>query len=263
MMIRSDTPEGAGVSSSAALSVATVLALSTLAGAPLQKLALARAAQKVEREHVGVPCGLMDQWASACGEAGQLLAMDFLTQQSEPVVVPANLALLIIDSGVRHANDDGAYAAVARACQDAAAALGVEHLRSAADFDRLEAPLRDKALYVRDENARVTAMAAALKSNDARTAGAILNASHQDLKRRFGVVVDATDRLAMLARSEPGVFGARQMGAGFGGSVVALCAADYASDSLSRILDRYCADERARANSFVARLGPGAGEVAT
>lgn len=263
LMIASTVPEGAGVSSSAALSVALVQALAAPWVRPPTGLALAQLAQAVERDFIGMPCGLMDQWASVCGAEGHVLRMDFQSQTASAVTVDGTVSMLVIDSGVRHRLTDGGYAAVRGACEAAAQQLGVPTLREAPrdQLGRLPLDLCRRARYVADENDRVDAVAAALRDGAVAQAGAIMTDGHAGLRDLFGVTAPETDALVGVATTTKGVFGARQMGGGFGGSVVALADASVGVAALETILTRINADAPMRANSFVARFVEGACEV--
>lgn len=216
--VSSDLPAGAGLSSSAALEVALALALG-FAGTTTQ---LAAACQRAEHQGTGVPCGILDQLASAAGVEGHALLLDCHTMSIEPVPVPDDLAFVIVPSGEERTLADSAYAARRAECEAAEELVGP--LRSAAlsDVDGIDDPvLRRRARHVVTENARVLATVDALRSCDAGRVGELFVESHRSLRDDFESstpVVDATvDRLCSL----PGVHGARMTGGGWGGCVVA------------------------------------------
>jgi galactokinase len=227
---------GAGLSSSAAVECSTLLAVSELWGHQRSRLELARLAQRAEIEVAGVPCGLMDQLASMEGRAGHALAVDFRTLAVEALPLPlerAALALLVIDTRSPHELAEGQYAERRRTCQSAAEALGVANLRAAtlSSLVRLERshPLElRRARHVISENARVTDSLAILHAardtgNAARleALGPILSAGHASLRDDFEVTVPRLDVAAAVAE-RAGALGARMVGGGFGGSVIAL-----------------------------------------
>jgi galactokinase len=237
VMIESDVPMGAGLSSSAALECASIAALAELWEHHRSALELARLAQRAEVEIAGVPCGLMDQLASMCAAEGHVLAVDFRALSVEPVpfeLERAGLALLVIDTRAPHALLDGAYAERRRACLEAAQRLGLESLRDAdaAALAPLDAHpvLRKRARHVISENARVldslSLLRAALDPEQAgRLAelGPLLHGSHASLRDDFEVTVPHLD-VAAEAAEGAGALGARMVGGGFGGSVLALIA---------------------------------------
>ena len=220
-----DVPQGSGLSSSAALEAALCLALLALAGAEEpDRSELARLCSRVESHWVGAETGLLDQLASLCSREGAALRIDFATLELRPV--PLELGgwrLVTLDSGAEHSHAAGGYNERRAECRAACEALGVEHL-SAADpeaAERLPEPLRRRARHVLSENARVDAMVAALDAGDLAEAGRLLDASHASLRDDYAASVPAVeDTVAALKRA--GAAGARMVGGGFGGSVLAL-----------------------------------------
>ncbi len=263
IMIDTDVPVGAGISSSAALEVASAYAF--LAGADAQRDAptIAAAARTAENDYVGVPCGPMDQIASACGVANHALLVDCRSLAVTPVAVPDTFAFVLIDSGVKHKLADGAYAARRADCEEAAGVLGIPLLRDAdeAMLGRLSGRLLMRARHVVRENARVLAAVVALRAGDARTLGALINASHASLKDDFEVTCAETDALQALAAATPGVHGARQMGGGFGGAVLLLCDAALAGAAGAAVADAYKMRVGVETKPLQVRLGRGAGEI--
>ncbi|HVZ31338.1 MAG TPA: galactokinase [Polyangiaceae bacterium] len=237
LLVDGDVPLGAGLSSSAALSCASTLALAELWGCVAPRLALARWAQRAEAEFAGVPCGLLDQIASLCSSAGHALLIDFETLELENLELnlsAAGLELWIIDT--RHARElaAGAYRARRESCEEAARALGVSSLRHATEKtlelrrDRLPPECQRRARHVLAENARVLAAAQLLRdlgvgADPARLGelGPLLSRSHASLRDDFEVSVPALD-VAVASAAGAGALGARLVGGGFGGSVLAL-----------------------------------------
>ena len=228
LAVDSDLPQGAGLSSSAALECAAALALDGLHGLGLPRQELATLAQRAENDFVGVPSGIMDQSASLLSRAGHALLLDCRTGVTADIPLDpaaAGLALLIIDTGARHALGDGRYAQRRRECEQAAARLGVASLRDVISPDglgRLADPvLRRRARHVVTENARVQQAVALLTGGDLAGVGALLYASHASLAGDFEVSWPEAD-VAVDAAMAAGALGARMMGGGFGGSVLAL-----------------------------------------
>ncbi|WP_411072264.1 galactokinase [Streptomyces sp. cmx-4-25] len=235
--LASTVPTGAGLSSSAALEVVTALALNDLFGLGLSRPELARIAQRAENAFVGVPCGIMDQMASACAEEGHALHLDTrdLSYRQVPFDPAAEgLTLLVVDTRVKHALGDGAYAERRAGCEAGARALGVRTLREvdAARLPEALARLDDGTVrrYVRhvvSDNARVERTIALLDAGDPRAVGPVLTEGHASLRDDLGVSCPELD-LVVEAANAAGALGARMTGGGFGGSAVVLVETDRA-----------------------------------
>jgi galactokinase len=223
--IAGDLPQGAGLSSSAALEVALALALLRHGGLPEpDRRELARLCSRVENEWVGAETGLLDQLAALFGQRGHALRLDVRTLEIRPV--PLRLdgwGLVVADSGERHAHASSGYNDRCDECRRACAALGVASLRDAraADAERLPEPLRSRALHVIEENARVDEAVDALERGDLPALAALIDASHRSLRDLYEVSVPAVERTVERLK-EAGAAGARIMGGGFGGAVLAL-----------------------------------------
>jgi galactokinase len=235
--IDSDVPAGAGLSSSAALECATALALTELAGLTVPRPELAAIARRAENEFVGVPSGIMDQSASLLCESGHALLLDCCSLESsqvpfEPAAAGAHLVL--INTRARHTLSDGGYGQRRAECEEAARLLGVSSLRaltSSAETDRLADPvLRRRARHIVTDNQRVLQVVELLRAGPGRPEtyreiGRLLTQAHESLRDDFEISwpeADATVTVALAA----GALGARMIGGGFGGSVLALALAD-------------------------------------
>ena len=219
--VRTTVPIGAGLSSSAALEVATALALG-FEGSPLD---LALLCQQAEQVASGVPCGIMDQLTSAAGVAGHALLIDCRTLAYEPVPMPDDVDVVVIDSGQRRSLATSFYGVRRAQCEEAEAVLGPLRDASADDVESIgHDDLRRRARHVVTENARVIAFANALRAGDLDRAGELMVESHRSLRDDFEVSTAVLDELVDTVTSVPGVYGARLTGAGFGGCVVALAA---------------------------------------
>jgi galactokinase len=220
--LASTVPAGSGLSSSAALEVATALALGADVGRT--QVELATLCMDAERVATGVPCGILDQMASLAGVEGHGLLLDCRTTTVVPTPLPPRARWIVVDSGSRLLAD-GEYAARRAQCEAAEAALGTS-LRDAdlTDLDAIEdPPLRRRATHVLTENRRVRDFAAALADDDLVAAGALMAESHRSLAEDFEVSTPDLDRLVADLLATPGVLGARLTGGGFGGCAVALC----------------------------------------
>ncbi|MGW4673892.1 galactokinase [Streptomyces sp. NPDC004324] len=229
--LASTVPTGAGLSSSAALEVVVALALDDLYGLGLTRPELARLAQRAENDFVGVPCGIMDQTASACSTEGHALHLDCrdLSIRQIPFdLASQGLELLVVDTRVKHALGDGAYAERREGCEEGARQLGVSHLRDVRheELDAALARLSDERVrrYVRhvvSDDHRVDRVVALLDAGDVRAIGPVLTEGHASLRDDLRISCAELD-LAVDSANTAGALGARMTGGGFGGSAIVL-----------------------------------------
>ncbi len=218
-------PQGSGLSSSAALEVALALALLGLAGeTEPDRLALARLCSKVENDWVGAQTGLLDQTASLLGTDGNALRIDFATMETRPV--PLDLGdwrLATVDSGQKHSLADGGYNRRRSECDEVVWRLDIDSLSEATaeQVETLPDHLRHRAEHVLGENARVDATIAALQAGDLAAVGHLLDASHASLRDLYEVSTEALEDAVRRCKAA-GAAGARMVGGGFGGHVLAL-----------------------------------------
>lgn len=261
LLVDSDVPAGAGLSSSAALECSVGLALCELAGLAPDPIVLALAGRAAETETVGAPVGVMDQVASALGGRSGPVLLDCRSLATRTVPLPLaerGLALVAVDTRVEHAHAAGEYASRRRECEEAAAALGVRALRDATahDLGRLQGLLLRRARHVVTENARVLETVTALDDGRVEELGPLFAASHASLRDDFEVSCRELD-LAVDASLEAGALAARMTGGGFGGSVVAIVQ----SDEVERLV-RTCVAHAGEADAplpVVRVLSPAAG----
>jgi galactokinase len=242
--VRSDVPIGAGLSSSAALEVATLRALRALDLLNADDVTIARLAQRAEIEYAGVQCGILDQMASSLLTPGSMLFLDTRTFERRLLPLPAGSEVLVVDSGISRSLASSKYNERRAECEEAARRLGCPSLRDVTDGDaveRLPEPFRRRARHVLAENARVLA---ALSAPSAEAFGTLMSASHASLRDDYEVSIAALDDLARMLGEDECVFGAKLTGAGFGGAVVALCALGHAERVGRRVLARYDTDDR-------------------
>jgi galactokinase len=227
-VVAGDVPLGAGLSSSAALELATARAFAGVSGLPWHPAEMARLAQRAENDWVGVNCGIMDQLISAAGEQDHALLIDCRSLQTRAVPLPGDASVVVLDTATRRGLVDSAYNERRAQCEAAARFFGVRALRDvdlatfSARSGGLDPVTRRRAQHVVTENARTLAAAAALEGGDLRTVGALMNESHASLRDAFEVSRPELDAMVAVARDQPGCFGARMTGAGFGGCAVAL-----------------------------------------
>jgi galactokinase len=225
LRIRGDVPRGSGLSSSAALEVALALALLAHSGRPEpDRRDLARLCSRVENDWVGAQTGLLDQLAALFGREGYAVRLDMRTLAIDPVALDlGDWRLVTVDSGVEHAHAGSGYNERRRECREACGVLGIDSLRDAraADAARLPAPLDRRVAHVITENERVDRAVAALEARDLEALGALLDESHASLRDDYEVSVPEVDALVERLRTA-GAAGARMVGGGFGGAVLAL-----------------------------------------
>ena len=235
----SNLPVGAGLSSSAALEVATLRALRSLLGFELDDVRLAQLAQRAEIEYAKVNVGIMDQMASSLADDSHMLFIDARTLEHRLQSLPAASVLVVLDSGVPRKLAASKYNERRAECDEAARLLGVRALRDVHDpaaVELLPPPLRQRARHVVRENLRVLEAAAGVS---AQRFGALMNASHASLRDDYEVSIPELDQLTACLRAAPGVYGARLTGAGFGGACVALCRAGSAQAAATAALAQY------------------------
>jgi galactokinase len=248
LAVDGDLPGGAGLSSSAALECAVVMAVADVHGLRITRPEAAADARAAENDFVGMPCGVMDQYASLMCTADHALFLDTRTLVTEQVSLDfarAGLTLQLIDTNAPHRLVDGEYADRQAACAAAAATLGVRALRDVDDLDAALARLGDDVLrrrvrHVVTENARVLDTVAALRAGRPADVGPLLTASHTSLRDDYEVSVPELD-VAVDAALAAGALGARMTGGGFGGSVVVLGTAERADAIAAAVADAFAA----------------------
>jgi galactokinase len=271
-VLGSDVPQGAGLSSSASVELAFATAWKSLGAWSAAPMELAVLCQRAENTYVGVNCGIMDQAASACGEESKLLLLDCRSLEYELLPLPAGAAIVIADTGIRHALAVSAYNARRAACEDAVRILGrylpnVAALRdvSPADFNRLASKLpREvelRARHVVEEIERTRQAVPLLRAGDVRGFGALMNACHASLRDLYEVSCPELDIMAKIAQSLKGCYGARLTGAGFGGCTVNLVAREYSDSFAEALFAGYMSETQRRPEIYVCRASAGSGII--
>jgi galactokinase len=232
-------PVGSGLSSSAALEVATLRALRQLLGFELDDVKLAQIAQRAEIDYAHVNCGIMDQMASSLCDAKHMLFIDARSLEHRLVELPAGTELIVIDSGIPRTLAASKYNERRAECEEASRKLGVKALRDVTDpqlVEQLPEPMRRRARHVVLEDLRVLEAAQGVS---AERFGQLMNASHDSLRDDYEVSIPELDKLVAALQAAPGVLGARLTGAGFGGACVALCRAGQAQAAADIALSNY------------------------
>jgi len=268
-----DVPMASGLSSSAALEVATATAIDALHDTRLEAVALARLAHEAETEYVGLQCGIMDQFASALGKPGHAMLLHCRTQEVEHVPLAREaFEILMMDSRKPRTLASTGFNARVAECRQAFAALraaGVDRPCLAActtgDLERaggdLPALLLRRARHVVSEMERVAVAVAALRQGDIRGFGACLDASHRSTATDYDVSCPELDAITAAARACPDVFGARLTGAGFGGCAIALVAPGRSEAVAAAVAARYAASFGMEPGFGILKSGPGRREV--
>jgi galactokinase len=250
VVVDGNVPLGAGLSSSAALEMATARALCAAGDVPWEPVRMARLGQRAENQYVGMNCGIMDQFASAVSEKGTALLLDCRSLDARGVPVPADAAVVVMDTGARRALAGSAYNDRRAACERVVARLRLldPSVRALRDvtldlLERGKAGIEPtdyrRASHVVPENRRPVEMAEALAAGDLAAAGRLMNDSHFSLRDLYEVSCEELDLITEIARKQVACFGARMTGAGFGGCAVALVRADSAGPFCETVLAAY------------------------
>ena len=236
LQIRGEVPIGSGLSSSAALEVASAFALLTTSGISIDRVELAKLCQQAENEFVGMRCGIMDQFASSNGQVGNALLLDCRSLEYKPVPLPETARLAVCNTMVKHSLATSEYNARRLECEKAVRYFAerlpnVRALRDVSDKELkslgsdLPEVIYRRARHVITENQRVLAAGAALEQGDLSTFGHLMKSSHDSLRHDYEVSCKELDLMVEIAQQVRGVFGSRMTGGGFGGSTVNLVAA--------------------------------------
>jgi galactokinase len=250
LIIWTDVPLGAGLSSSAALEVSVAHALLTQSGFEFDPIKIAKICQRAENAFVGMRCGVMDQYIACRGVGGHALLIDCRSLASRHVAIASNLRLLIANSRVRHQHSGGEYNLRREACEEGVRLLSrylgpIKALRDVTP-QQLEAKRRKlpeliyrRCRHVVTENARVLEAGRALEAGDFVACGRAMNASHVSMQKDFEITCPEVDMLAGLAQTVKGVYGSRMTGGGFGGCTVSLVEASAVEKASQVLTDGY------------------------
>ena len=267
-----DVPIGSGLSSSAALEVATATAFLALAEYEVPGAEVACLCQRAENEFVGMRCGIMDQMISVLGQAGHALLIDCRSLESRAIPIPIGVKLVISDTGVRRGLASSEYNTRRGQCEEGVALLrqalpGITALRDVtpaqleAHKDLLPGEVYRRCRHVVTEDARVLDAVKAMEAGNLAQLGALLNASHESLRDDYEVSCPELDLMVSLARRQPGVYGSRMTGAGFGGCTISLVADDFARDFVRTVGRAYEEATGLQWQIYVSEASEGAGEI--
>ncbi|MCB9854566.1 MAG: galactokinase [Phycisphaerales bacterium] len=275
LWIGGDLPPGSGMSSSAALCVSTGLALANLANVDVSQRDMALMAQKSEHKFAGTPCGIMDQFASCFGRKDHTILLDCGRLAHEYVpFVPAGVAILAIPSGVRHDLAEGAYEKRVKSCKEALQAIaedfpGTRSFRDvtidmlSASRPRMSSETFKRARHVVTEFTRVTKAVGALRGNDLPTLGTLLWETHASLRDDYEVSCEEIEEMIRTLRRHDDVLGARMVGGGFGGIVLAMVADSAADDVIRTLESSYYLPRQIKDRPFVVKPSAGASVIST
>ncbi len=261
-----DVPRGAGLSSSAAVELATARAFAAVSGFAWDAAQMAKISQKAENEWVGMKCGIMDQMASAASKEGFALFLDCRTLEYQHAPLPKNTSVVILDTSTRRGLVDLAYNERRSQCEEAARWFGVKALRdvSVDEFEKssgLSEVVMKRARHIITENARVLEAVNVLKEGNVKRLGELFNASHNSLRDDFEVTNEALNQIVECAQEQSSCYGARMTGAGFGGCAVALVQEENASDFTNAVSAAYKQKSGLDASVYVCKASAGASLV--
>ncbi len=274
IVLQGNVPQGAGLSSSAALEIAAALLIDEIHDLKVHRVELVKLAQKAENEFVGVNCGIMDQFISMMGKAHHALLLDCRTLDYK--LIPAQFEMMgysvvVINSRVKRGLVDSEYNTRRAQCEAAVETLkphvpGIRALRDVTTehldlINDLPADLAKRARHVVTENQRVLDGVQALQDNNLTLFGELLYASHESLRDDYEVSCRELDLLVEIARSIPGTLGSRMTGAGFGGCTVSLVAKDAVNDFMTAIRERYRNQTGIEPQLFVFKASHGAHRI--
>lgn len=272
LSIRGEVPIGAGLSSSAAIEVATCIALLSNSGFSVEPVEIAKLCQRAENEFVGMRCGIMDQFVSSCGQAGKALMLDCRSLGYELLSLPPGARLIICNTMVKHALLGGEYNKRRAECDGGVRhfAQSLPNVRSLRDVtqtdlkrfgDDLSEVIYRRCRHVITENARVIEAAKALERDELADFGRLMNESHRSLRDDYEVSCKELDVMVELAQQIQGVYGARMTGGGFGGCTVNLVAAENVGEFKRIVTQGYSDATGLVPDIYVSSAAEGAEEV--
>ncbi|KXK13909.1 MAG: galactokinase [Chloroflexi bacterium OLB14] len=268
-IITGNIPQGAGLSSSAAVELATAKAFSVVSNFEWNAVKMAKISQQAENEWVGVNSGIMDQMASAVCKAGFALFLDCRSLEIQHIPLPKDISIVVLDTSTRRGLVDSAYNERRNQCEEAARWFEVKALRDVSAKEvgdwKVESGLSEvvmkRARHVITENERVLEAIDVMKNGNAKRLGELFNQSHESLRADFEVTNDALNMIVACAREQDSCYGARMTGAGFGGCAVALVDAEKSSAFVKAVETTYQHKSGLEANIYVCKASEGASQV--
>jgi galactokinase len=263
-VMSSDIPVGAGLSSSAAIEVATARAFTQVSGFDWDPMRMAQMGRKAENGWIGVSSGIMDQMASAASQAGHALFLDCRSLVYENIPLPKDVVVIVLDTATRRGNIDSGYNERFEQCQKAARYFGVKALRDVTPKELLEKGkgldevVYRRARHIVTENQRVLDAIEAMRSGDAVKLGLLLDASHVSMRDDFEITNEALNVMVGVARRQPGCYGARMTGGGFGGCAMALVNAGNAESFAATVAHEYQAEINLTPSVYICHPSQGA-----
>jgi len=260
ILIKGDVPQAAGLSSSAALEIATARLLNDLNDLHITPIDLAYTAMKAENTFVGVQCGIMDQFVASLGRENNALFIDCRTNHHENIPLHPDYAIVIVNTMIKRELATSAYNERRRECEEGVRLLrpSIPHIKALRDvppnqlhhIDQLPEPIKSRCRHVITENQRVLESTKALKHGDMHQLGTLMNASHDSLRDHYHVSSHELDTLVEAARNTPGTLGARMTGAGFGGCTVNLVKKEQTPRFIETVTKRYKAATGIQAETY-------------
>lgn len=263
-VLSGEVPQGAGLSSSAAVEMVVLRAFAAAAEAAWEPAEAARLGQRVENEWLGTRSGLTDALVVATAERDHALLIDCRSLKGDAVQLPGDVAIVVLDTGTRRGQVDAQLSERRRQCAEAAKAFGVDALRDVTvkqlttDGARLNAVTLKRARHVVTENARTLAAAAELRAHDAVRLGVLMNESHASLRDDFEVSTDELDEMVGIAQQHDACWGARMSGPGFGGCAIALVRRESTNRFMDDVTKAYQSATGKQPTLYVCRAAPGA-----
>jgi galactokinase len=263
-VMSSDVPVGAGLSSSAAIEMATARAFAQVVGFDWYPVLMAKAGRKAENSWVGVSTGIMDQMASAACQAGHALFLDCRSLHYENIPMPDGVSVVVLDTATRRGNVDSGYNERFQQCQAAARFFGVKALRDVSPQELtekgkgLDEVVYRRARHIVTEDQRVLDAIETLRAGDVVKLGQLLDASHVSMRDDFEITNEALNIMVTIARRQPGCYGARMTGGGFGGCAIALVDAGEAENFALTVAHDYKAETNLNPSVYVCHASQGA-----
>lgn len=268
IVVSGNVPQGAGLSSSAALEVVIGQTFKSLYDLDISQVDIALNGQQAENEFVGCNCGIMDQLISACGEEHHALLLDCRSLETQAVSMPEDTAIVIINSNKKRGLVDSEYNARRLQCEQAASIFGVKALRDVSieqfetRINELDAVVAKRARHVITENDRTVQAADALRQGDMQLMGALMAQSHISMRDDFEITVPEIDLIVDIVKAEIGESGGvRMTGGGFGGCVVALMPEALVEQVRAAVENKYEAATGIKESIYLCQAKAGAGSV--